>query len=82
MHLDDITPGAVLKLCRKIEAAGYVDTAHRVKDIIGAVYRFAIASDMTDTDPTASLQGALMSVSPTHYATLTEPQCRDRKSVV
>lgn len=74
MHLDDITPGAVLKLCRKIEAAGYVDTAHRVKDIIGAVYRFAIASDMTDTDPTASLQGALMSVSPTHYATLTEPR--------
>lgn len=72
--LEDITPGSVLRLCRRIEASGHVETAQRVKVIIGQVFRFAIASDRTDSDPTSSLKGALRTPTPKHYATLIEPE--------
>lgn len=72
-RLEDITPGEVLRLCRRIEDSGRVETAHRVKMIIGQVFRFAIASDLTDIDPTSSLKGALRPQETRHYAALTEP---------
>lgn len=73
-RLDEITPGNVLRLCRRIEDGGHIETALRVKVIIGQVFRFAIASDLTDIDPTASLKGALRSATPRHFATLTDPE--------
>ena len=73
-RLDEITPGNVLRLCRRIEDGGHIETALRVKVIIGQVFQFAIASDLTDIDPTASLKGALRSATPRHFATLTDPE--------
>lgn len=71
--LSEITSSAVLNLCRKIEERGIVETAHRVKLIIGQVFRYAIATDRAETDPTVALRGALQTRKEIHYGTLTDP---------
>lgn len=71
-QLSEITSGEILRLCRKIEASGHVETARRVRGVIGQVFRFAIASDLAESDPTAALAGALATRTPEHYATITE----------
>ncbi len=45
-----------------------------MKQIIGAVFRFAIACGAADSDPTAALSGALVPKRVKHMATITDPQ--------
>ena len=71
--LNEITSGVVLKLCRNIEARGTIETAARVKVIISQVFRYAIATDRADNDPTTALHGALETRCPKHMAALTKP---------
>ena len=71
--IKEITSGAILKLCRKIEARGVIDTAARVKGVIGQVFRYAIATDRADYDPTAALKGALQTRRAKHMAAITKP---------
>jgi integrase len=47
----------VLAVLREIEGRGILDTAHRVKQYIGGVFRFS--DDDTVTDPTPMLKGRL-----------------------
>ena len=74
LRLNAITSGAVLHLCRGIEAHGTVETAARVRQIVGQVFRYAIATDRADTDPTVALRGALQTRTVKHMATITDPQ--------
>ena len=69
--LNEITSGVILKLCRKIEARGTIETAARVKVVIGQIFRYAIATDRAETDPTSALKGALATKPVKHMATLT-----------
>ena len=71
--INEITSGTVLKLCRNIEARGTIETAARVKVIIGQIFRYAIATDRIDNDPTTALKGALETHRPKHMAALTKP---------
>ena len=69
----DIKPADLLRVLRRIEAAGHHETAHRVKQKVGQVYRFAVATGRADHDITASLKDALAPVVATHRAAITEP---------
>ena len=71
--ISDIRPDTILAVLRRIERGGRHHTAHKVRAIIGRVMRFAIASGLIDTDPTASLVGALEPERVTHRATLLDP---------
>lgn len=71
LRLEQITPGEILRLCRGIEARGSIETAARVRQIIGQVFRFAIAADLTEMDPTSALRGALQTAPVKHYAAFT-----------
>ena len=73
MPMNEITSGTVLKLCRKLEARGVIETASRVKVIVGQIFRYAIATDRAENDPTVGLKGALQTRTPKHMATLTKP---------
>jgi integrase len=64
----------VLACLRKMEARGVGESTHRVKQICGQVFRFAVASGMIERDVTADLKGALKVIKTTHYAAITEPR--------
>lgn len=57
----------------KIEERGVIETAHRVKLIIGQVFRYAIATDRAESDPTVALRGALQTRKEVHYGMIAEP---------
>jgi hypothetical protein len=54
-----ITASMLLESLRRIEDRGAVETAHRVKQICGQVFRYAIATGRADRDPSGDLKGAL-----------------------
>ncbi|MGH6885504.1 MAG: tyrosine-type recombinase/integrase, partial [Geminicoccales bacterium] len=59
---------------RRIEARGAIDTAHRVLQNCGQVFRFAVATGRAVRDPAADLRGALVTVRGSHFASITEPK--------
>ena len=54
-----IGPPDILAVLRRIEAKGTHETAHRVKQRIGQVFRYAVATGRADRDLTADLRGAI-----------------------
>lgn len=75
MPVSSIGPRDVLdKVVRKIEARGAIDTAHRVKQLVGKVFRYAVVERLAERDVTADLREALTSKGKTvHHAAITEP---------
>lgn len=69
-----IGPRDVLAAVQKMEARGAIDSAHRVKQICGQVFRFAVATGLAERDVTADLRGALSAVPRANYAAITEPK--------
>ncbi len=69
----EITSPDVLALCRTIEAKGIIETAHRVKNACGQVFRYAIATSRATYEPTQALRGALQPVVVKHQASIVNP---------
>lgn len=69
-----ITPRDILATVQKIEDRGARDSAHRVKQICGQVFRYAVASGLASRDVTADLKGALAVPEKGHFAAITEPK--------
>jgi len=63
----------VLKVLRRIESVA-LETAHRVKYMLGQIFRYAVGSGRAERDPTADLKGQLPPRSQEHYASLTDPK--------
>ena len=74
MPISIIGPRDVLAVVRKIEARAAFDSAHRVKQVCGQVFRFAVAGGIADRDVTADLKGALAAVPKRHFPAITEPK--------
>lgn len=75
MPIANIGPRDVLdRVLRKLEARGAVDTAHRVKQLCGQIFRFAVASELADRDVTSDLKEALATKSAKNHAAITEPK--------
>lgn len=68
-----IAPPELLMVLRRIEERGALETAHRVKQICGQVFRYAIATGRAERDPSADLRGALPPTKPKRMATITKP---------
>jgi len=73
LPIASITPRVLLDALRKIEEAGKLDTASRAKIKAGQVFRYAILEGKAESDPTASLRGALKASKPAHHAAVTDP---------
>lgn len=58
--ITEIKPAEILMLLQKIERSGRRETAHRLREVIGSVFRLAIVTLRAETDPTAPLKGALL----------------------
>jgi integrase len=57
-----------------MEARGAIDSAHRVKQVCGQVFRYAVASGLAERDVTADLRGALATALKSNYAAITDPK--------
>lgn len=74
MPIASIGPRDVLAALQKIEARGAVESAHKIKQLCGQVFRFAVAGELAERDVTADLRGALSAVPKAHYAAIIEPK--------
>jgi len=74
LDINKVTPQVLLSVLRRIEAKGYVETAHRIKRICGQVFHYAIATGRADRDPAADLKGALPPAKPTRMASIIDPK--------
>lgn len=63
----------LLEVVQRIEKRGAVETAHRVLQNCGQLFRYAIATGRAERNPAADLRGALAPVQEKHFATITEP---------
>lgn len=70
----DIKPRDVLAAVQKMEVRGAVESAHRVKQVCGQIFRFAVAHDMVERDITADLRGAIAPPVKGNFAAITEPK--------
>jgi len=68
-----LTAPTILEVLRKLEARGVHETAHRTRQRISQVLRYAIATGRAESDPTRDLRGALTPIEVTSRAAITEP---------
>lgn len=75
MPMRSIGPRDVLeKVVRRMEARGAIDTAHRIKQLCGQVFRYAVVTGSAERDVTADLKDALKTKVKEHHAALTDPK--------
>jgi integrase len=63
----------ILKVLQRIESVA-LETAHRVKFVIGQIFRYAVGSGRAERDWTADLKGLLPPRSQKHHAAITDPK--------
>jgi integrase len=68
-----IEPPELLACLRRVEARGAIETAHRIKDACGQVFRYGIAIGACQRNPAADLRDALKPVQTRHHAAITDP---------
>lgn len=64
----------LLSILRRIEERGACDTAHRILQCLGQIFRYAIVTGRAERNPSADLRGALVPVKQSHLAAITEPK--------
>jgi integrase len=57
----DIDALELLEVIRKVERRGVLETARRLRQVCGQVFRYAIVTGRAKQDPSAALRGALQS---------------------
>lgn len=70
---DGICTADVLAVLRRLESQDKIESTQRLRQICGQVFRYAVATDRLDKDPTSALMGALKTAGNWHYASITEP---------
>jgi integrase len=70
----DIAAPELLAVIRRIEAAGHIDTAHRVLRVCGQIFRYAVATGRAERDPSGDLKGALPPVREKHHPSVKDPK--------
>ena len=69
-----LTAPELLEVFRRLESRGKHETAHRSKQRVGQVLRYAIATGRAERDPTADLRGALAPIKVINRAAVTDPR--------
>ena len=73
LPISEVTAPELLKVMRRIEARGALDTAHRARGNCSQVLRYAVATGRCLRDPSVDLRGALPTVKEEHFAATTDP---------
>jgi len=76
--ISKITAPQLLKVMRRIESRGVLETAHRTLAHCGQVIRYAVVTGRAERDFTSDLRGALAPFKRQHFAAITEPMAVGR----
>lgn len=63
----------VLACAQRVVQRGAIETAHRLKDACGQVFRYGVALSLCERNPVADLKDALPPVPARHLASITDP---------
>jgi len=74
LPVQQITPPMVLDVLRRAESRGVIETAHRVLETCGQVFRFAVATGRIESNPARDLKDALRKPMVQHFAAITDPK--------
>lgn len=70
----EITAPELLTVARRVADTGALESAHRVLQTCGQVFRYAVQTGRAVRDPIGDLRGALPTAKPVHMAAITEPK--------
>lgn len=73
VQVADVTASMVLEALHAVEARGTLDTAHRLRQVVSQVLRYAVGNGHAERDVTADLRGALPAPPVRHMAAITDP---------
>ena len=73
LPISTIGPREVLAVARKMEERGVGDSAKRLVQICGQVFRYAVAEGSAKRDVTTDIKGALKKTRTKHHAAITDP---------
>ena len=76
--IKEITAPEILKVLRRREAMEHYETAKKMRSVIGAVFRMAVAEGHADFDPTFALKDALIRGKTIHRAAITDRESLER----
>jgi len=68
--IHEIEPPEVLDVMRRVQARGALESAHRVRQVVGQVFRYAVATGRATRDQTGDLRGAIPSHRKKHFAAI------------
>ena len=71
--ISELEAPEVLAVLRRVQARGALETAHRIRGIIGQVFRYAIATGRARRDVSADLKGAMPQPITQSHAAVTDP---------
>jgi len=72
-NIGDIKAPELLQVLRRVEGRGALETSHRIHQICGQIFRYAVATGRAERDPAADLKGALPPAKPKHHPSIAEP---------
>jgi integrase len=72
--LKELKAPELLATLQRIENRGALETAHRMRGLLGQIFRYAIATGRAERDPAADLRGALPQPNENHHAAITDPK--------
>lgn len=72
LPVSEVKASQILALLRKVEARGIAYTATRLREMLGQVFRFAIATGRAEDNPAAHLLGAMQKPATKHRPAITE----------
>ena len=72
--VSEIKASLILSTLKRVEARGTLETANRLRSVIGTVLRYGIALGWLEADPTPGLKGAISRPPRKHRAAITDPE--------
>jgi len=72
-NIGEIKASELLKVLQRVESRGAIETAHRIQQICGQIFRYAIATDRAEQDPSSALKGALTPTKERHHPSIIDP---------
>lgn len=74
MSIESVKTKDLLAIAQRLEAVGSIETTHRVIQACSQIFRYAVAREYCEYDPTQTMRGALIAPKQKHYPTITDPE--------